>query len=428
MTPTLSDRTHAWNRVSWVKGGALLSAAGVALTVGYLLSRTPAEAGRPIERNSFLRGSDATSVTTCIAVRGTLVQGLSTSGILRAVRDVEIHARVGGTIDDVMVHNGGSVRWGDALIAIADHEYRMAFDRARSGLLNAQIEYRTLSATLFLAPTDSLVTAQRIATESRLLDSLRDRHRAGALDDVSYERQIREHESAIAYLSANRGDVIAGKSGLTTAREAFETARLDLESTSLTAPLTGFIADCALFPGMHVNAGQTLMRLLDLSTLLVDVEILENEAGRVAVGQGARATVAGFPGMELHGSVLTMNPLVDPKSKTMKLTIALRGGRERSDALRQGIRPGMFATVLIETEVRRHLLLVPRSAILARDERSVIFTVGHGRAQWHYVETGAANDELVEIRTGITTGDTVIVDGHYTLAHDAPVSIMQKPL
>ena len=169
-----------------------------------------------------------------------------------------------------------------------------------------------------------------------------------------------------------------------------------------------------------------MMNLLDLSTLLVDVEILENETVRIAVGQRARVLPAGLPGTEFTGAVVTMNPLVDPKSKTMKVTIALCDGHQRAGNPQSALLPGMFATVHIETEVRPHRLLVPRSALLVRDERPLVFTVDRGRAKWHYVETGEANDEVIEIRSGIVPGDTVIVEGHYTLAHDAPVSITHR--
>jgi multidrug efflux pump subunit AcrA (membrane-fusion protein) len=86
----------------------------------------------------------------------------------------------------------------------------------------------------------------------------------------------------------------------------------------------------------------------------------------------------------------------------------------------------MFATVHIETDVLPQRLLVPRAALLVRDGRSLVFTVEHSIAKWHYVETGESNDELLEIRRGLAVGDTVIVDGHYTLAHEAPVSVIRR--
>lgn len=364
-------------------------------------------------------------VRLAVARTGDLVQTLTTNGTLRANREVTVQARVEGYLTNVNAHNGMTVKQGNCLAAIDSRAYRIAFDRARAGLLNAQIEYRTLSATPFLTTSDSLATARRVAMESHLLDSLRASIPSGGVIDAAYERLFREHESEVAYLTANRGDVIAARSGLAAAREAFETARLNLEWTSVTSPFDGVVADCVLTTGMHVSVGQALMNLLDLTTLLVDVEILENEVSHVAVGQHAHVCVAGLPGGRRAGTVIAMNPLIDLKTRTMKVTIALREHRRAAGHLRPMLRPGMYATVHIETTVHPHVLLVPRPALLERDGRTLVFTVDHGRARWHYVETGEANEELLEIRSGLAQGDSVIVDGHFSLAHDAPVSIIR---
>jgi RND family efflux transporter MFP subunit len=409
----------------------LISASGSFVLVGVigaisLLHNDHGEKGGSAVVPTYHTADVSFRVRTAIARAGTLVQHLTTSGTLRARREVEMQARVAGTLTRVPAFNGRHVQCGDTLATMDRREYRVAFERARAGLLNAQIEYRTLSTTPFLAATDSAETIRRISLESSALDSLCVLHTSGRLDDASYERLSREREAAVAYLTSDRGDVIAGRSGLAAAREAFETAKLNLEWTAITAPFDGRVADCLLTAGMHVNTGQSLLKLLDLSTLLVDAEVLENEIGRVAVGQPARILPVGLPGKECTGTVLYLNPLVDPKAKTMMVTIALGGGRRQAGRPSSILRPGMFATVHIETEILPDRLLVPRAALLIRDGRSLVFIVEHGIAKWHYVETGESNDELLEIRSGIATGDTVIVDGHYTLAHDAPVTVIRQ--
>jgi hypothetical protein len=55
-----------------------------------------------------------------------------------------------------------------------------------------------------------------------------------------------------------------------------------------------------------------------------------------------------------------------------------------------------------------------------------VFVAQEGLAKWHYVEVGEENEELIEIKSGIAVGDTVIVAGHYTLAHDAKVRVMEN--
>jgi HlyD family secretion protein len=67
--------------------------------------------------------------------------------------------------------------------------------------------------------------------------------------------------------------------------------------------------------------------------------------------------------------------------------------------------------------------VVPEDAVLVRQGRDLVFVVEGGRAQWQYVDLGARSGNYVEITEGAQPGDTIAVDGHFALAHDAPVSI-----
>ncbi|MDL1892690.1 efflux RND transporter periplasmic adaptor subunit [Sphingobacteriales bacterium CHB3] len=87
--------------------------------------------------------------------------------------------------------------------------------------------------------------------------------------------------------------------------------------------------------------------------------------------------------------------------------------------------PGMYATVRIQTEIIADRLLVPKAALLVRDQRTLVFTAQQGLAKWHYVDVEDENERFIAIRSGITPGDTVIVDGHYTLAHDAGIRVTE---
>lgn len=355
---------------------------------------------------------------------GDLVMQLAAYGVLRARQAVDIRALVGGTLTLVQAYNGKEVMRGERLAVIDDHEFRLAYERTRTDLLNAQIEYQTLSANPFLASTDSSEIQQIVAGEAASLDSLTQAYLSSKIDEESFERMSRDHEAVLAYLTAERRDVIAGRSGLVRAREAHEIAKRQLERTSVRAPFDGFVADCYVSPGMCVEPGQTLMRLCDLSAFFVDVEILETEVSTVAVGRRAQIVPVGLPGWSIPGSVISVNPLVDLRTRTVKATIALDGKLRRLGPQPPALVPGMFASVLLETEVHSNRLIVPSSAVLVRDERSLVFKVQRGFAKWCYVETGARNGEEIEIIDGLRAGDTVIVDGHFTLAHDARVAVI----
>ena len=72
-------------------------------------------------------------------------------------------------------------------------------------------------------------------------------------------------------------------------------------------------------------------------------------------------------------------------------------------------------------------MAVPRPAVLERSRRLLVFVARGGRAEWSYVETGLESDGEIEITSGVAPGDTILVDGHLTLAHGAPVRVTLTP-
>jgi multidrug efflux pump subunit AcrA (membrane-fusion protein) len=183
---------------------------------------------------------------------------------------------------------------------------------------------------------------------------------------------------------------------------------------------------------MHLSIGTVLLKLVDVSELYVDVEVLENEVGKIAVGRRAEIKANAYPGETFLGAVVAINPVVDPESKTVKVTIALLGGSGSRYSLHGSpspaqsgprLKPGMYVTARVETEVLTNRLVVPKASVLVRDQRTLVFVAREGLAKWHYVGLGESNEEVYEIVSGIAEGDTVIVDGHYTLAHEARIRI-----
>jgi membrane fusion protein, multidrug efflux system len=95
------------------------------------------------------------------------------------------------------------------------------------------------------------------------------------------------------------------------------------------------------------------------------------------------------------------------------------------------ILPGMYARVELEAQRIPDRILVPRTAILERDRRTMVFVHENGRAKWRYVTTGMENEYYVEIRDHPDTdmvrpGEVVLTAGHFTLTHDATVRLVES--
>ncbi len=358
-------------------------------------------------------------VSVSVVRRGALAKSILMNGTLRAKREVELVARIAGEVRSVHAFNGKFVRGGDALVRLDDREFKLAYEKASSALLAAQVEYRTLSTSSFLGAGDSARVQQELATLQQEFDEAQAALREKRIDEETYQRAVREYEANTAYLKANRGDIVANKSGLSQAKEAYERAKMNVGWTAIRAPFSGYVADCDLTIGKQLQAGNVVCRVVDLSNLLADVEVVESEAGKVAVGQKAEITVASIPGTSFAAQVLMRNPTIDTKTKTLKVTVQILN----TPMTKKSLIPGMYATVKIQTETFANRLIVPKAALLVRDQRALVFVAQGGLAKWHYVDVGEENEQYIAIRSGIEAGDTVIVDGHYTLAHDAKIRV-----
>ena len=118
-------------------------------------------------------------------------------------------------------------------------------------------------------------------------------------------------------------------------------------------------------------------------------------------------------------------PLVDSTTRAGRAVIRATGNGV--------LRPGMYADVRLEATRLANRTIVPASAVIERDGRPLVFVVKGGRAQWVYIFPGRTNgfetEVLADSSSGqipVAAGDTVLVEGHLTLTHDAPVRLVAK--
>jgi RND family efflux transporter MFP subunit len=324
----------------------------------------------------------AIPVEAAAAVRDTLVISVSAAAQAAAEREAKLLAQVEGWIVAVHARENDGVAGGRLLIEIDTTEYALGLARAQASFARAQAAFREL--VLF--------------------------------DDQLTDTTVR----------AERERVARAKSGLDEADVAVREARLRLSRTQVHAPFGGRVASLRVTPGQNVRVGDELATIVDLDPIRVEVQVLESEVGLLAAGRRATAVFAAFPGEQFVGRVETINPQVDRDTRTAKVTVSVPnpGGR---------ILPGMYARVSLEARKFPDRILVPRAAVLERDRRTMLFVFdgagGTGLAKWRYVTTGLANDSLIEVirhpdTEMVEPGERVLVNGHYTLIHDARVRIV----
>lgn len=313
------------------------------------------------------------------AVRRDLVLSVTGPAQAEAWRRTRLTAEVAGRVLRVPVRESERVARGAVVLALDPVDYELALQEAEARKARVEADY-----------------AERI------------------LFDSSLEPDVRTERDRAARI----------RSGMDEADLALRKARLDLERTRVRTPFAGRIASLHVVEGQLVRQGDELMTLVDVDPIKVQVQVLEGELAHLAPGARAQVRFSAFPDQVFAGTVETINPLVEEQTRTARVTVLVPNPDGR-------ILPGMYARVEVEAQRIPDRILVPRSAILERDRRTMLFVYEDGRAKWRYVTTGLENEHFVEIRENPETdmvqpGDVVLTAGHFTLTHDATVRLVDS--
>ena len=328
----------------------------------------------------------AISVSAAPVLRETLVMSVSAAGQAQAFARTLLAAEVEGPVTEIYVKEGDFVRQGQVLARIDPQRYAFELERARATLEQAEAQFAEL--TLF-------------------------------------DEEIEDEE-----LRAERRRMARAKSGLSGAEVGVREAELNVQRATVRAPFSGAVANLAIVPGQRVQQRDSIVEIVDISRIKIEVQALETEVPYLEEGRTARVTLSAFPDTVLTGQVASINPVVDPRTRTARVTLVLAN----PDG---AVKPGMYARVRIAARLYANRTMVPREAILERDNRTLVFVFepeapnsSQGLAKWTYVSTGLENEDFAEIVPGEGTtmlepGQLVLTEGHYTLIHDARVRVVE---
>ena len=279
----------------------------------------------------------------------------------------DILARVSGVVQKVVAEEGDRVTRGQVLLHIEDDEYRHRTTMARVDLEKQQAR---------------LNRAQKIFSQG--LSSAED-------------------------FDAIRTDTAS-------AEAAHELAKLELSYTDVRAPFAGHVVQRLVDQGQTVSNGTALYTLADMHRLLARVFIPAKEFRSIRPDQPVQLVVSST-GDRLSGRIDLVNPLVDPSSGTIKVTVEVRDYPPST-------RPGDFVEVSIVTDSHSGILLVPRVAVVTERGQRSVYVVDGETAYQRPVEIGFEDDTNAEVVSGLEPGELVVIQGQRALRDGQPVSVL----
>ena len=179
------------------------------------------------------------------------------------------------------------------------------------------------------------------------------------------------------------------------------------KTLTLRSPARGYVLEKNVLAGQRIMAGDALYRVADLSDVWVEGEVFEQDIADVRVGQRVTARFDALPGVNRAGRISYVYPTLDPQTRTVRVRVVLSNPDLR-------LKPGMYATLLVDGTARANVLTVPRTAVLSTGERNIVF-VRHadGTLMAHEVVAGERSDDRVEILRGIAAGETVVTSATF---------------
>ncbi len=302
-----------------------------------------------------------------------------------ADRQARVGARVSGRISALRAKEGDQVKAGQALAIIDSPD----LGRARADYL----------AALAMA---------NLARETA------DREKSLFERNISAEREWREAEAQAVKARADKEAAENRLHSLGVTDAELPEMKFDQHlgsAMAISSPIAGVVVEASGTLGQVVEPKDTIFTVMDLRSVWLQVEIYEQDLPQVRTGQRALARVKAAPGEEFSGLVESVGALVDPKSRTVKVRIAL-------DNSRRILRPGMFATVSISGTVgeRRHGMFVPAAAVQRLGRGHVVFVARSENAfEPRQVDVAQGGTEWVEIVRGLAMGERVVTSGSFSL-------------
>ncbi len=304
--------------------------------------------------------------------KDTFFTEIISNGTLVARERVIVRSRSQGVLQPITIANGMKVEKGDLLFTLDNLEVVRSLESAELSYSSAKIE---------------------------MLD-LMTRYSMEKLEDTTR-------------LSPSIVKSLLIQSGMQRAEMELKTAREEINRLNVRAPISGLVANLEVKPYNVVNTADELCVIINDQSFEVVFEVLENEISQLRAGQ--QVTVKPYAmAKEFVGRITEINPVVENGLIKVKAEVKNTTGE---------LVEGLNVQVIIQNQLLEKLV-VPKSAVVPRDGRRVVFTLMEdSTVYWNYVTVGLENVGEYIIEEGLEEGELVVTEGNINLAHESKVTV-----
>jgi membrane fusion protein (multidrug efflux system) len=354
---------------------------------------------------------EATPVELALVKKSEISAFLSSTANLRAMREVSVATQAEGIVQRVLAEEGDFVKDGQVLCTLDDTPVRIKLKLAEEKLAQAALQMdkariRQQKALAQIGHTqaeydryekarvEGLVSDKEVATYKYKLEELQHDERSAVSETKEFQHRVAELEAEISQ------------------------SNLDLSRTEVRAPFSGFVTQRTVNIGQRLKPMDNLFNLGSFSPLFADVHLSERDARSVRPGQPATVRLGSDDAAAVQGRVERLSPIVDQASGTVKVTVAVDP--------KAGFRPGSFVRVEIRTDTKSDAIVIPKRALIEEDGQNYVFVAQKDTAKRTRVELGYQREGLVEIRKGVSPGESVVIAGQGALKEGGKIKVLSR--
>ncbi len=332
-----------------------------------------------------------------------LIEGIEVVGSLSPKFSADVKSEYAGIVTEVYVTEWVRVKKGTPLAKIDTREMEIVLQKAKAAVEMAK-------ANLLQAE----VAGNRAEREYNRLIKLKE---FGLVTQQNLDDGLTEKEAAAARIAAAKAQWRASE-------EDLQHTQTRLSKTTIYSPIDGVVS----FRGVNVGdlvgemgSPKVMFKIIDTRILDLTVTVPSGEMGMVRVGQPLTFSTDAIPGNNFTGKVMFINPVVNEADRSVKVIAEVENRSEQ-------LKGGLFVKGRILTGKRTGILQVPRASLLTWDvaeKKGDLFVVNGEIAKRRTVQTGSVMGDFVEITSGLSPGEPVVVRGGFNLKDGDRVSVIQ---
>jgi HlyD family secretion protein len=397
----------------------------------------------------YLNGNKPTEVYVEKATTKTIIELVSATGKIQPETELKLSSDVSGEITEMAVKEGDQVKKGDLLCRIKPDLYVSAIDRVNANVNTTKANLKTALAQLDQAKANLANSEATFNRNKKLLEQ-------SAISQQEFDGFKAQYESAKANVQALEAGVNAGQYNIQSSEATLKEANTNLEKTYIYAPVDGTVSKLSVEKGERVvgvsgMAGTEILRLANLNEMEVSVEVNENDIIKVHKNDTALIEVDAYMDKKFKGIVTEIanssNSTGISVDQVTNFVVKIRLLRESyqfliSDNNQIPFRPGMSASVDIQTRKVVNVIAIPIQAVTTRnpdslnttnndefDDREVkvkndnedkdlkkeevkikeyVFLVNNGSAKQIEVKTGIQDNDYIQVISGLSDKQEVI--------------------